>query len=102
MFNYVIIAGLNDKDSKQQEITTDAARAIIAGIVLKYAGGATLTDCRGIYTHEDGQIVFETSIKIEVGGIDEENALQIAADVKTALNQESIYFSKFAASVDFI
>ena len=99
MFNYVIIAGLNDKDSKQQEITTDAARAII---VLKYAGGATLTDCRGIYTHDDGQIVFETSIKIEVGGIDEENALQIAADVKAALNQESIYFSKFAASVDFI
>lgn len=102
MKNYIIICGLNDKDTRKQEITTEQATQALAGIVLKYAGGATLTECKGIYKHEDGGIVFETSIKIEISGITKENAERIASEAKTALNQESIFFQTLEAQVDFI
>lgn len=102
MKNYVIICGLNDKDTRKQEITTERARQALAGIALEYADGATLTECNGIYKHEDGGIVFEKSIKIEISGISKENAERIASKAKKALNQESIYFAEFAADVRFI
>lgn len=102
MKNYTIIAGLNDKDTRTQIIETDTAEAIIAEIILKYADGATLTRCKGIYKHQDGQTVFENSIKCEISGIDKENAERIAAEVKNALNQESVYFGIAAADVAFI
>lgn len=102
MKNYTIIAGLNDKDTKTQRIATRTAEQIIASIILKYADGATLTRCKGIYKHANGQTVFENSIKCEISGINKENAEQIASEVKTALNQECIYFSITAAEIDFI
>ena len=102
MKNYTIIAGLNDKDTRTQIIDTDAAERIIAEIILKYADGGTLTRCKGIYKHQDGRTVFENSIKCEISGINEPTAERIAAEVKNALNQESVYFSITAAQVDFI
>lgn len=75
MKNYIIICGLNDKDTRKQEITTEQAKTTLATIILDYADGATLTECNGIYKHEDGGIVFEKSIKIEISGISKENAL---------------------------
>ena len=102
MKNYCLIVGLNDKDTKRQEITTDEARALLAGIVLDYSDGATFTECAGIYKHADGSIVIEKSIKIEIAGITKENALHIAERAKIALNQEAIYFSEYRARVRFI
>lgn len=102
MKNYILIIGLNDKDTRKQETSTEQATQALAGIVLKYTDGATLTECKGIYKHEDGGIVFETSIKIELSGITKENAERIASEAKMALNQESIYFQTLEAQVDFI
>lgn len=103
MKNFTIITGLNDKDTKRQIISTTQAEKRIAGIILLYTGGATLTRCKGIYTHNDnGTTVYENSIKAELSGIDTETALKIARDIKTALNQESIYFAVTDAEIDFI
>lgn len=102
MQNFIIIVGLNDKDTRRQETPADIAKNTLAGIVLEYADGATLTECNGIYKHEDGGIVFEKSIKIEISGISKENAERIASKAKTALNQESIYFAEFSSDVRFI
>lgn len=102
MKNYIIICGLNDKNTRKQEITTEQAKTALAGIILDYADGATLTECNGIYKHEDGGIVFEKSIKIEISGISKENAERIASRAKIAINQESIYFAEFASDVRFI
>lgn len=102
MKNYIIIVGLNDKDTRKQETSTEQATQALAAIVLKYTDGATLTECKGIYKHDDGGIVFETSIKIEISGITRENAERIASEAKIALNQESIYFQTLEAQVDFI
>lgn len=83
MKNYIIICGLNDKNTRKQEITTEQAKTALAGIILDYADGATLTECNGIYKHK-------------------ENAERIASRAKIALNQESIYFAEFASDVRFI
>ena len=101
MNNYIIIVGLNDKDTRRQETPTQAAKMALATIILKYADGATLTECDGIYKHADGQIIFEKSIKIEIAGITEPNARRIAEEAKKELNQESIYFSD-GVTIQFI
>ena len=87
MKNYIIICGLNDKDTRKQEITTEQAKTTLATIILNYADGATLTECNGIYKHEDGGIVFEKSIKIEISGISKENAERIASRAPSIKNQ---------------
>lgn len=92
MKTFTIICGLNDKDTRKQEITTKEAQRRLASIVLDFADGATLTECNGIYRHNDGGIVFEKSIKIEIAGISKKAALTIARQAKAALNQESIYY----------
>ena len=102
MKTFTIIAGLNDKDTKKQIISTAQAEKRIAAIILNYTGGATLTRCKGIYTHDNGATVFENSIKAEISGITTETAQRIASEIKNALNQESIYFAVSNAQVDFI
>lgn len=88
---YVLFVGLNDKDTKTQKIPTLAARDIIQNIILT-AGldGATISEALGIYKHDDGQIIQEASIRIEVLFASEKQILSICKQIKTVLNQESI------------
>lgn len=93
MKKYTIYIGLNDKDTKKQETETGAAVAIVAEILYKYVGGATITEAAGIYTHEDGQKIKEKTICAEVLDFDGSagEAIRAAAqEIKQALNQEAI------------
>lgn len=84
---YNLYIGLNDKDSKQQEIFTLDAYKIVGALV----GDCTIQEARGLYTHRDGTKVLETTLIVQV--IDFDNTLDIIPVVnslKTALNQESI------------
>ena len=91
MLKFTIIAGLNDKDTKKQEITTEKAIEKIVQ-VLKFAEveGATLTEAKGLYIHQDGTAVFENSIKIELLFITETTAKTICKLLKRELNQEAV------------
>lgn len=90
MKKFVVIAGLNDKETKKQEISTENAYNIIVKALHKNgAEGATLTECKGLYIHKDGTPVFETSIKIELLFITEATARNIAEEIRVNLNQES-------------
>lgn len=78
-FNLYI--GLNDKDSKVQEISTIDAYKIIG----------TITEGKGLYTHQDGTQVLETSLIVQI--IDFSGTLDIVPvinSIKAALNQESV------------
>lgn len=80
-FNLYI--GLNDKDSKVQEISTLDAYKII--------GDCTITEGKRLYTHQDGTQVLETSLIVQI--IDFSGTLDIVPvinSIKAALNQESI------------
>jgi hypothetical protein len=90
MKKFVIIAGLNDKETKKQEISTENAHNIIVKVLYNNGvEGATFTEAKGLYIHRDGTAVFETSIKIELLFITEATAREIAEQIRIELNQES-------------
>lgn len=84
---YTLYIGLNDKDSKVQEISTVNAYKMIGALV----GDCTIQEGRGLYTHQDGTQVLETTLIVQI--IDFSGALDVkplVETIKTALNQESI------------
>ena len=84
---YNLFLGLNDKDSKKQEISTLNAYKIL----MNYFSGATVTESTGFYKHEDGTIIIEKSLKIEILDFDNNfNLSQTVNDLKRLFNQESI------------
>ena len=85
--------GLNDKDTKAQEISTEHAKTYVFCTLPKYVDGATVTTAEGLYTHENGTTVIENTIKIEILEFDEnthENILEFARLAKSYFNQESV------------
>ena len=79
MKKYTLYCGLNDKDSKRQEISTLEAAKVVRNACLHHANGATIFEADGIYRHEDGQQVVEECV-----------VRRIVDFLKAALNQESI------------
>lgn len=91
MLKFTIIAGLNDKETKKQEISTEEAYKIIFETLKNNSvEGATLTEAKGFYTHNNGDIVIEKSIKIELLFIEYETVKAIAEELRVKLNQESV------------
>lgn len=91
MKKITLYIGLNDKDSKQQEITTLDAYKVVNNTLRV---GSTITEGRGIYTHEDGTVVSEVSLVVELldfdGTLSNEWLKNKVKALKNALNQESI------------
>ena len=104
-FEYQFTIGLFDKDSKKQEIGTAEAREIIKSMLLNdfsiYA--FTMLDCFGCYKHENGEIVQEPSIRLEI--VTEKNSKKIMVELKKALqiamNQESIMYKAQKSNIKF-
>lgn len=90
MLKHTLFIGLNDKDSKQQEISTLDAFKTVLNITKKYYDGGTITESKGFYTHNSGEITIETSLVLSILFADIEKTLKLIAEVKQALNQESI------------
>lgn len=88
---YTLYVGLNDKDSKIQEISTIDAYKIIVN-VCKTSGldGFTIGEATGFYVHENGEVVTEKSLRIEILFTTNEVIDAIIKDIKTILNQESV------------
>lgn len=82
--------GLNDKDSKVQEISTLDAYKVLSNIFAETTGGVTITEGRGVYTHDDGEIVFEVTLICTIYGAEDRDIERAATMIKTALNQESV------------
>ena len=94
MEKFTLYLGLNDKDTKKQEINTIEAYKIVNNIINNYCEGATIYECQGIYKHDNGEIVFEKTLKIELMFVDKLTVVSIVKDLKKALNQESIVLQK--------
>lgn len=102
MTKHTIYIGLNDKDTKRQEITTLTAYKIAANIFTKTTGGATISEAVGIYTHDSGEIVTENTLRCEVYGADAETIKRAAEALKVALNQESVLIETTETESAFI
>ena len=87
MNKYTFYIGLNDKDSKVQEITTLDAYKIVSTLI----GDCTIQEGKGIYTHQDGTQILETTLIVQVLDFTGSyNYKAVAETIKTALNQESV------------
>ena len=82
--------GLNDKDTKQQKISTIEAYKMCQNVFADFFGGSTIFEGKGTYTHENGQMVFENTLICIVYTDDIEGVKKAATTIKTVLNQESI------------
>lgn len=103
MIKYNIYIGLNDKDSKKQEISTRRARQEVIKILNNNnITGLTMYEVSGVFKHEDGAMTFEKSLKVELLEVKEEEVKKSINELKTALNQECIMLEKEEKEVNFI
>lgn len=95
--------GLNDKDTKRQELTNLDAKAEISTILFKYfSNGFTLQECQGMYRHEDGTVVCENTIKVILFDYNIGLVLDAVEDLKLKLNQECIAVEHIKTTVNFV
>ena len=82
--------GLNDKDTKRQEIETIEAYKIASQILANETGGGTIYAADGIYKHDNGDIVIEKTLRIEIFAASDESIANVITLLKKLLNQESV------------
>lgn len=91
MRKITLMVGLNDKETKQQEINTLDAYKVVGNILNR---DCTITEGRGVYTHEDGTQVFEVSLVVDILDFDNSISKEWVKDkieqIKEALNQECV------------
>ena len=88
--NFTLYLGLNDKDTKRQEISTLEAYKVVSNILAKDFGGGTIFEAQGIYKHDDGQVVFEKTLRIEILFAELPQIKILVELLKKMFNQESI------------
>lgn len=91
--------GMFDKDTKKQEYPIENFIKVLDS----YFDCYTLTQCEGRYKHEDGTIVNEPTLKIEIL-LDNDLSFDtnIVELIKDRLNQECIMVTTQMLNVDFI
>ena len=89
MIKYILSIGLNDKNTKKQEIETKTAWNKIIGILQdNYIEGATVYEAKGIYKLES-----ENTARVEILDFEGDSYNKIIGaikDLKIELNQECI------------
>lgn len=103
IIKYNIYIGLNDKDSKKQEISIERAKEKVIEILTNNnINGLTMYKVDGVFKHETGEVVFEKSLKVELLEVKKEDVLRSIEELKKALNQESILFEEEEKKISFI
>jgi len=87
---FTLFIGLNDKDSKQQEINTVDCYKILMNLFLKNGVDCTISESQGFYTHLDGTFTIEKSLRVEILFSSKEKIYSLCDSIKILLNQESI------------
>ena len=98
MNKHEIFIGLNDKDTKTQMVSTEEAMLKVHNLI----GDCSMSLIQGYFTHADGSMVIEKTIKCEVFGIEDEKIHAIVESLKAELNQESILVNKYIGQVEFV
>ena len=90
MNKYTLYIGLNDKDTKRQQIESLEASKIVQNILSEKTDGGTIYSATGVYKHQDGTIIIENTLRVEIVAATLEAVKEAINIIKTALNQESI------------
>ena len=93
MKRFTLYLGLNDKDSKTQKIDTLEAYKIVENMLASMFNGGTIFNAHGVYKHDNGQVVIENTLRIEILEFDNsiiDNVREFVRILKDVFNQESI------------
>ena len=83
--------GLNDRDTKTQKINEIEAYKVTTNILTSLKiEGATIFSAHGFYTHQDGTLTIENTLRIELLFVDKTKVLTVIEKLKETFNQESI------------
>jgi len=102
MNKYTLSVGLNDKNTKKQRLSTIEAYKIVENTIVKIAGGGSIFEGRGIYKHDNGMVVIENTLSVELYDCDEAVAIEIIEALKISLNQECIILTSAVVNSKFI
>ena len=102
MKKIILYLGLFDQTTKKQEISTLDAYKIASNLLTDIIGFGTITEAMGVYTHDDGTIVNEPTLRIEVSNIDVESMKRLAIALKSTFNQESVAFEVVHTDFSFV
>lgn len=86
--NITIRLGLNDKDSKKQEVSTLDAYKIVNNLLVKTFWIWTISESFWIYTHDNWEVVQEKTLVIDL--YTEKDYYDFVENLKAIFNQESI------------
>ncbi len=90
MKKITLYVGLNDKETKTQKIDTVEAVKIVSNLIYTMMDGGTIYNATGIYKHDNGEIVIENTLRIELIECDEKALGRLIETLKNVLNQETI------------
>ena len=90
MKKVTMFIGLNDQNTKKQEISTIEAYKMVQNVCAEAFGGSTIFSGKGTYTHNNGSMVYENTLICIVYTDDMDGVKKAATIIKTALNQESV------------
>lgn len=93
MKKYTLYLGLNDKDTKTQKIDTLEAYKVVENMLASMFDGGTIFNAHGVYKHDNGDIVIENTLRIEIlefGDSILEKVREFVRTLKDIFNQESI------------
>lgn len=101
---HIITIGMFDQDSKRQEITKADYLRIIEDEICKRDFCATIftEGIWGIYRHEDGTVVKEPSIRIEIAGVERRDIIPMIRVFRERFNQESILYKMTEQVFDLV
>lgn len=99
---YKIYIGLNDQKEKIQLIDTETALVMVSEYLANHFAGATAYNAIGIYKHENGAIVRENSIVIELVFVSDEDVMKMINHFRVVFNQESVMKVVIPCNCDFI
>ena len=98
---YKVYLGLNDQKEKRQLIDTNDALVMTSLYLASHFDGATVYNGIGVYKHEDGSIVRENSLIIELVYVTDFMVESLVKHLQTVFNQESVMIVKQDCGVQF-
>ena len=99
---YKVYVGLNDQLTKKQEIETEKALIDVSEYLANHFEGATVYNGIGVYKHNDGTVVRENSLIIELVFVDDNMVNEMINHFRVIFNQESVMKVKLSCDCDFI
>ena len=97
-----VYIGLNDKNTHQQKFDQEKYTNIVKEVCRNYRVPFSLSEMDGGYFHNDGSYVEEKTLCLTFFDLSKEMVMEIAKDLCTFFNQESVLVSSDQVETVFV